>query len=76
MGFMTLEHSHRAELSIARRIGIEEGMKQGMKQGISEGEARFGCLVDALLEAERIEDLRRAADDQDYRDTLFADLGL
>lgn len=72
MGFMTLEHSHRAELSIARRMGIEEGMKQG----ISEGEARFGRLVDALLEAERIEDLRRAADDQDFRDSLFADLGL
>ena len=59
MGFMTVEYSHRCDLDGAR----EEGQAQA--------NARYSALVDALLDAGRADDLRRAANDPAFRERLF-----
>ncbi len=76
MGFMTVEHSHRAGLHQARKEGIELGLAEGRKEGLVEGETRFARLADTLLDAGRIDDLKRASNDAAYRDMLFRELGL
>ena len=65
---MTVEHSHRAGLSQARKEGIE--------LGLAEGEARGIKLADILLDAGRIDDLKRASNDATYRDALFQEFHL
>lgn len=92
VGFMTVEHSHRVALRDAHREGLteglerglaegidrgrQEGLKQGEARGMIRGEARFGKLADILLDEKRIDDLKRAADDAAYRDSLFQEYGL
>lgn len=76
VGFMTVEHSHRVALRDARREGLAEGLDRGRQEGIQQGEARFGKLADILLDEKRIDDLKRAADDAAYRDSLFQEYGL
>ncbi len=80
MGFMTVEHSHRAGLSQARKEGIELGLAEGEARGIAkgeaQGEARFAKLADILLDAGRIDDLKRASNDATYRDALFREFHL
>ena len=88
MGFMTVEHSQRVRLRAARAEGLAEGEAKGREAGLAEGraegeakgsaeaEARYSKLVDALLNQNRIDDLKRAADDPEYRQTLFSELGL
>lgn len=72
VGFMTLEHSHRAQLSAATRLGVEEGLRRGVEQG----EARYAALVDLLLEQKRFDDLKRSADDAAYRQSLYEEFDL
>ncbi len=79
MGFMTLEHHYAAQMKYATKAGLEQGMKQGLEQGLEQGielgEARFGRLAETLLEAGRIEDLKRASTDAAFRDQLLQELG-
>lgn len=75
MGFMTVEHDHHVQLRGARKEGFEEGVRQGLEQGREEA-ARYAALVDVLLDAGRLEDLKRSADDEAYRRSLFEELGL
>ncbi len=51
--------------------GVQEGIQQGIQQGIQEGESRFAYLSKRLLEAGRVEDLRRASEDMEYRNKLY-----
>lgn len=84
MGFMTVEQDHRAQMHGARLEGLGQGLSQGLTQGREEGLMQgreegaqlFGRLVDALLDAGRMDDLKRAADDAAYRDALLTELGL
>lgn len=75
VGFMTVEHDHRAQMYGARReglrLGMEEGLKQGLEQGRKEEAARYSTLIDALLDAGRVDDLKRAADDPTFRQSLL-----
>lgn len=66
MGFMTIEHDQKARVSAAR--------KEGLQQGIAEGEERFGRLAGALINEDRIADLKKASQDPEYRDQLFKEL--
>ncbi len=59
VGFMTLEHTHRVRINAATRRGREVEA------------ARYFALVKALLDGGRSDDLRRAADDEAYRQALF-----
>lgn len=72
MGFMTVEHSHRAGLSQARKEGIELGLVEGEARGAE----KFAKLADILLDAGRIDDLKRASNDATYRDALFQEFHL
>lgn len=44
---------------------------KGYTRGLEQGENRFAELSDFLIENERIEDLRRASKDKDYRRRLL-----
>lgn len=67
MGFMTIEHDQRARMNAARK----EGLQEGLREGIAEGENRFGRLAAALLDDGRVDDLKKASQDPEYRDELF-----
>lgn len=68
VGFMTVEQDQRAQMHGARLEGLEQGREEGAQQ--------FGRLVDELLDAGRLDDLKRAADDAAYRESLMTELGL
>ncbi len=76
MGFMTVEHSHRAGLNQARKEGMAEGIELGLAEGEARGAEKFAKLADILLDAGRIDDLKRASNDAAYRDTLFQEFHL
>lgn len=71
----TLQNEHKMELNHWKRIA-REAKQQGIEQGIEQGEERSGCLVDALLDAGRFDDLKRQCNDPSYRQTLFEEFGL
>lgn len=59
-----------------RREGHEEGRREGLKEGLQEGIANFAELNRLLLAAGRIDDLRRASEDRDFRERLFEEYGI
>lgn len=59
-----------------RREGHEEGRREGLKEGLQEGIANFAELSRLLLAAGRIDDLRRASEDRDFRERLFEEYGI
>ena len=56
--------------------GMETGIAQGMEIGIEEGEDLFGLLTDSLMTDSRMDDLRKAAKDKEYRAKLYEEYGL
>lgn len=50
--------------------------ERGRKEGLEQGEDRTSRLAALLAEANRTEDIVRAASDRAYRDSLFAEFGL
>ncbi len=67
-GFMTLEHS-MAALAAER---YEEGEAAGMEKA----QARYGALVDRLLDDNRLDDLKQSAADPQRLEALFKEYGL
>ncbi len=55
----------------ARRRRI--GLRLARKEGIEEGAARFAALTEQLLAEGRLDDLKRATQDKEFRDALLAD---
>ena len=51
--------------------GYAQGMEQGLEQGLKQGEERIAALLSSLMEAGRIEDVRRVIDDVAYRKELY-----
>lgn len=76
MGFMTLEHHMLARKEEAEEQAMARGMEQGMARGIAAGEARYSKLVEELLSRDRVDDLKKAAEDSEYRQELFTELGI
>lgn len=58
------------------KAGHEQGITLGIKQGESLGEKRMGRLTEILLEAERLEDLKRATSDVKFREQLFKEFDI
>lgn len=56
--------------------GIQQGIKQGIQQGIQQGEALFAQLVQKLIALGRTEDVKRAAEDEEYRRALMKELSI
>lgn len=71
-GFMTLEHS-MAALAAER---YEEGEAVGMEKGQAQAQARYGALVDRLLDDNRLDDLKQSAADPQRLEALFKEYGL
>lgn len=67
------------EHGLARRAG-EQGLAEGREQGLAEGRAEaaseVASLMALLLGAERLDDARRAAVDESYRDELMREFGV
>ena len=49
-------------------------VEQGVQQGIQQGEDMLARLIQKLFSLGRAEDVRRVAEDQEYRNTLMKEL--
>jgi len=56
--------------------GIEKGMQQGLEKGLEQGQNRLALLVGRLLDAGRVDDLKRVSYDEAYREKLLKQFGL
>lgn len=56
--------------------GIEKGIEQGIEKGIEQGETRINNLNRILIKQNRIDDLQRAIEDEEYRLTLYEEFNL
>ena len=76
------EEEKKGEVSMCELLdkyenrGIERGRKQGIRQGIQQGESRFAMLSENLLNAGRIDDLRKASASRRYRNQLYKEFGM
>ena len=60
----------------AFREGIEEGMEKGMEKGVESGKQRMALLMGILAEKGRLEDIKKAAGDKLYLESLLSEFGL
>ncbi len=58
------------EREIGREEGIASGIEIGKASGIEEGKQKILLLSKMLLDANRIDDLKRATDDEAYLEEL------
>ena len=56
--------------------GIKEGTEKGIKKGIKEGEKLFALLINKLIEDDRRKDIDRAANDEEYLNSLYIEYHL
>ena len=56
--------------------GMEKGIEQGMQQGLEQGKNHLAFLIGRLLEAGRMDDLKRVSYDEAYREKLLKEFGL
>ena len=56
--------------------GIEKGIEKGIEQGMQQGQNRLALLVGHLLNAGRMDDLKRVSFDAAYREKLLKEFGL
>lgn len=60
--------------------GIEKGIAKGVAKGKAEGEIegknQMALLVKKLLDQGRIDDVKRASEDEVYRDQLIKEFGI
>lgn len=83
-GFITLEMDQQVRLNQAVRNakeqGIAEGLslgkEQGIAEGMTEGSARFARLTSLLLDADRLDDLKRATEDEAFREVLYREFAI
>ena len=62
---------HHHQMKSNWNAGHEQGLKQGIEQGEKSGEERMARLAQQLIRSERLEELERAVEDQEYRMLLF-----
>lgn len=70
--FWTLEDEFRLQT----KHKVAEAAEEAAAEGRAEGEARLSALMDKLLGSDRIEDAKRAAIDDAYRQELFKEFGI
>ena len=56
--------------------GMQQGLQQGLEKGLEQGQTRLAILIGRLLEAGRIDDLKRVSYDEAYREKLLKEFGL
>ena len=69
------EYNYEQDIEVQREEAYEEGRKfgltEGQKLGRKEGEGVFAKLVQVLMEKNRLEDLKKATEDEAYRSELL-----
>lgn len=70
------EDERNAGLKAGREEGRKKGREEGRKKGREEGENRFASLASALISADRLNDLERAAKDEIFRNSLYQEYAL
>ena len=56
--------------------GLEQGLQKGLEKGLEKGQNRLALLVGQLLNAGRMDDLKRVSYDEAYREKLLKEFGL
>ena len=56
--------------------GLQQGLQQGLEKGLEKGQNRLALLVGQLLNAGRMDDLKRVSYDEAYREKLLKEFGL
>ena len=56
--------------------GLEQGLQQGLEKGLEEGQNRLALLVGRLLDAGRVDDLKKVSYDEEYREKILKEFGL
>ena len=56
--------------------GMEKGIEQGIQKGLEQGKNHLALLIGRLLEAGRMDDLKRVSYDEVYREKLLKEFGL
>ena len=70
------ENFKDVDIPAIRKKARAEGHAEGHTEGRAEGEARFAKLTQVLLNADRIDDLKKALADLKYRNELYIQNGL
>ena len=65
-----LRELFKEELANAEKHGRSEGERSGEKRG----QALLGALICRLLDDGRVDDARRASQDEEYRERLYREL--
>ena len=58
------------------KAGMEQGVEQGIKQGAEQEKERLNLLYRKLLSENRLEDLRKSIEDEEYQNRLYEEYGL
>ncbi len=59
-----------------RKEGIAEGLEKGLKKGRKMEAERMDKLVSELLKANRVDDLKKATSDSEFKNKLFREFNL
>ena len=59
-----------------RQKALKEGMEKGMEKGVESGKQRMALLMGILAEKGRVEDIKKAAGDKLYLESLLSEFGL
>ena len=71
---------YNSQMSSAREEGIQIGEKRGEKRGeargIKKGENRLNDLYESLMRDNRLDDMKKAMADEEYREKLYEEYRL
>ena len=56
--------------------GLEKGLKKGLSEGRKMEAERMDRLVSELLKADRVDDLKKATSDSEFKNKLFREFNL
>ena len=73
---MTLEEMMNQRFDAGKEEGIGIGREEGIGIGREEGEEKLNRLYTLLIGQNRIEDLKKAAEDKEYRRKMYCEFGL
>ena len=57
-------------------VGREEGRKEGRKEGQAEGQKRMSLLTAKLLKENRLDDLKKITEDEEFMEQLMKEFGI
>ena len=56
--------------------GVKKGMERGMERGREEGQKQLTELMNRLIEADRLDDLKKVAKDKEFKEQLLKEFGI